>query len=212
MRVRIGTIGRTASPLHPSGKVELAGQLHDARTQGLPLEADTPVVVIGGDSFGLLVRAIQPGEEPRVENSGKSVLTFAEGMKADEVKQQALRAHERRMLRRQEFMLAGTGALVGFLVWLGAMSGHDNHHGWPLALAIAVLGGMLVAPALHAAFILIGHEFLPLMAGGAGAGAIVGAMAGVPLFGLVGGMVAAIVGAFVMPIVLLLLYSMPEWM
>ena len=80
------------------------------------------------------------------------------------------------------------------------------------ALAIALLGGVAVAPTLQGAFMVIGEEFFPIMAGGGVSGAMVGAMAAVAAFGLVGGMMAAVVGAFLMPVVLLLLYSCREWM
>jgi hypothetical protein len=212
MPIQIGAIGRTASALHPSGTVEIAGQRLDARSEGIPLGPDTPVVVIGGDSFGLLVRAVQPGEAPRIENSGQPVLTFTESMKACQEREEAERIHQRRLQRRQVLFMAGMGALVGLLVWSGAMYSHDNHEHAPLALVIALLGGVLVAPTLHGTLALFGEEFFPLMAGGGIAGAIVGAMVGVAAFGLVGAMLAAIAGAFLMPIVLFFIYSMPYWM
>jgi hypothetical protein len=72
--VRIGDRGRTISSLHPQGSVRVNGERYDARADYSHIEADSEVVVLGGDLHGLMVRKIEPGQEiGYLPNHGKTV-------------------------------------------------------------------------------------------------------------------------------------------
>ena len=57
-----GTVGRTISPLRPSGKVDIGGVNHEARSAGEWVDAGRPVIVVRTDAFNLVVRLATPEE------------------------------------------------------------------------------------------------------------------------------------------------------
>ncbi|MGF1452660.1 MAG: NfeD family protein [Opitutales bacterium] len=58
----IGAEGRTVTTLAPLGKVDIAGEIHEASSQGEMLSAETPVQVVAVEAYRLVVR-------PRAETS-----------------------------------------------------------------------------------------------------------------------------------------------
>jgi membrane-bound serine protease (ClpP class) len=55
----VGEKGQCATPLRPSGKVDIGGKRYDARAESGFLEKGSAVEVVGQERFELLVRAIE---------------------------------------------------------------------------------------------------------------------------------------------------------
>ncbi len=54
---RIGLVGRTDSPLNPTGVVEINGERIPAQSEGHWIDANTVVEVVREEAFGVVVRA-----------------------------------------------------------------------------------------------------------------------------------------------------------
>jgi hypothetical protein len=61
-RPAVGSLGRAVSKLAPSGRVEVLGATHPARTAANPIDAGRDILVTGFDPFGLLVREATPAD------------------------------------------------------------------------------------------------------------------------------------------------------
>src|SRR5687768_16746768 len=117
--IRIGDTGVAESPMHPQGVVRLFGKRYPARAEHGSLSAGDPVVVVGGDNTGLVVRVSQPGAPPNgLVRFGEPVhASYAERISeqyADaETEQAADRAERRKRFLRAS---AGVGAALAVAV------------------------------------------------------------------------------------------------
>jgi membrane-bound ClpP family serine protease len=62
MREMIGWIGRSTSPMLPSGSIEVEGQTLDAVSQGMAINANTPVKIIDVQGTRIIVRPCREEE------------------------------------------------------------------------------------------------------------------------------------------------------
>jgi hypothetical protein len=148
MDLRIGDTGRAVAPMSPSGKVEIGGVRHDARSEGMFIPAGARCVVVRADATGLVVRPVEDGQPaPRFPNHGEPIrkgeckLTPAEAAAVQEQERQQKRRESRRKLLGGLARSVGLGVVIG----LGAAV-----VGWTLGLAdhlapadLAALGGGL---------------------------------------------------------------------
>ncbi len=58
-KIAIGTIGVTISRLSPMGKVEIDGELHEAKSLDSYIEQRKRIEVVGFDNFTVIVKAIE---------------------------------------------------------------------------------------------------------------------------------------------------------
>jgi len=56
MRSLIGVIGKSVTPILPSGSIEVEGRILDAVSQGMPIEANMPVQIIDIQGTRIIVR------------------------------------------------------------------------------------------------------------------------------------------------------------
>ncbi len=68
-RQLIGKIGVTQSVMLPSGRVKIEGQLYDALSEGLPIEAGQTVAVVNLRGGSLVVRPSKAAPTPKSEGS-----------------------------------------------------------------------------------------------------------------------------------------------
>ena len=121
MPARVGDLAVAACPLYPSGRVLIGNVPYPARTSGKSIEAGGDVVVVGGDKFCLLVRAIesvQPVES--LPNFGEVILLgkeLADAASAEAHEAARQRAEEyRRDLRRLTIIGLATGLVLGLIL------------------------------------------------------------------------------------------------
>lgn len=117
--VRIGDDARAATPLRPGGTVIVRGQRHSARTRGSLIEADTELVIVGGDIYGLVVEASAGiSDRTTLTDYGRTVISsFGASVRRDAVdvarRLTAWRAARRRWVRRAGPVLGGVVAAAG---------------------------------------------------------------------------------------------------
>ena len=90
MGIRIGDGGVALSSMHPQGMVEVNGRRHHARAEHGTIAADAPIVVVGGDNLGLIVREAASAEPP------KGLPTFGEPVSSSFLEKLAAREVRRR--------------------------------------------------------------------------------------------------------------------
>lgn len=61
--VRIGATARTMGPLKPSGRVSVDGRSLEATSEGMWIDGDTLVVIVGGDTQRVVVRVASADSE-----------------------------------------------------------------------------------------------------------------------------------------------------
>jgi len=64
LRALVGKVGRTKSPMMPSGAVVIEGRTINAVTQGIPIDRDTPVRVIEVRGTHVVVGPVEEGTPP----------------------------------------------------------------------------------------------------------------------------------------------------
>ena len=205
MGIRIGDAGVALSSMHPQGMVRVNGQRHHARAEHGTIAAEAPVLIVGGDHLGLIVReAASAGPPAGLPRFGAPVSSsFLERLAArevhDEGEREALRANRRRLgLIWGSILGAVAAAAVLWIVWDSATE--EPGPTWQAAV-IVTLAGAACGAGVFAGL----HEGLARFDGGSGlviaactvlalVGGAVGAAVGVPAFGLAGGLSLAIVG------------------
>jgi len=88
MREMIGWIGRSTSPMLPSGSIEVEGQVLDAVSQGMAIDENTPIKIIDVQGTRIIVRPCREEEllaqnamyqspiaSPAADDSGENKLT-----------------------------------------------------------------------------------------------------------------------------------------
>lgn len=93
MPVTIGERGRAVTPLRPTGYVEVHGTRLEAKlapSRTVNVDSGTEVVIVGADTFGLAVRAIDDVTNPsELPGYGEPVPTPEEqGLLRDEIEKQ----------------------------------------------------------------------------------------------------------------------------
>jgi hypothetical protein len=221
MTVHVGDTGTADGSLHPQGVVRVFGKRFPARAEHGSLAAGDPVVVVGGDNNGLVVRRAEPGQPlgglPRF---GEAVHASFLDRLGDQDKRADAEQTADRTSRRSRFLraAAGVGAAAAVAVLQGVWSSVTEADGptWQ-AVVFALFGGagwgalvfLNLAEALKRfdggdGYITAACTALAL-AGGAG-----GAAVGIPAFGLVGGLSLAVVGTLTCGLILPLLMVVGE--
>lgn len=133
MSVRAGTRGATVGRLNPAGEVVVDDIRHPARAAFGALDPGTPIVVVGSNEFGLVVRPVHHGE-PEL-GPGLELSTPVERIeeRADDVSESLDEIHDE--LRNYFLVLLalpvlGGMAFGGIGYWAGDLTG-------------AVVGGLL---------------------------------------------------------------------
>ena len=102
MVLHIGDVGRTTTPLRPTGEVEIAGDRHTARIESGWLDAGAEVVVIASDSHGLIVRpALNAMAGRNIPGRGREIPSIAERDEHRERSNQSARDEQFRLDRRR---------------------------------------------------------------------------------------------------------------
>jgi hypothetical protein len=91
MREMIGWIGRSTSPMLPSGSIEVEGQTLDAVSQGMAIDANTPVKIIDVQGTRIIVR---PCREEELLAQSAVYLPAGEESTADVPSEQKLTPNE----------------------------------------------------------------------------------------------------------------------
>jgi hypothetical protein len=146
MAVHVGDRGTAVTALRPQGLVRIAGERHDARSEGGYIEAESEIVVINGDQLGLIVRRVEPGQTVKLPNHGREVFgsfgAKVEGEGAREDAKQAQWVAERKQYGfRAGAVLGMIAASVGVaLLW--PFIEEQSNMPWVVAAA-AVIGGIV---------------------------------------------------------------------
>lgn len=84
MREMIGWIGRSTSPMLPSGSIEVEGQTLDAVSQGMAIDVNTPVKIIDVQGTRIIVRPCREEEltAPSYRQNAPILLESAESASA----------------------------------------------------------------------------------------------------------------------------------
>jgi hypothetical protein len=158
MGVCVGDLGRAVTPLTPAGKVELHGERVDARAEAGYVSPGSTVVVVRGDAFGLVVRAVAPGEIVTVAGLGAEIpkpeaeMTGAEIAAADELARVERRERFKEELADGTARSAGVGAAVGLgAAMLGRWLAVDDVGGWDVVAGLAAAGAATTAGLYSAA-------------------------------------------------------------
>ena len=203
--IRIGDSGVAESPMHPQGVVRLFGKRYPARAEHGSLAAGDPVVVVGGDNTGLVVRVAQPGAPPNgLLRYGEPVhASYAERISDQHAEAESEQATDRAD-RRKRFLRAagvvGAALAVAVLQYVWGSVTEADGPTWQ-AVVFALFGGAGWGALVYWNL----AEALRRFDGGDGritaactalalAGGAAGAVAGIPTFGLVGGLSLAAVG------------------
>ncbi len=142
MSIRIGDCGQSVGPLKPSGKVLIAGVRHDARSDGDLIDPDCPVVVVGNDRFGLLVRASeQIGSLDQLPRYGEKVLLPGELSTNREKQRDEQILRDQRRTRKRALCLTILGAVVGFVLAVALMLQNWAELRWSLQSGFNLLFG-----------------------------------------------------------------------
>jgi membrane-bound ClpP family serine protease len=78
LRDMIGWIGRSTSPMLPSGSIEIEGQSFDAVSQGMSIEPNTPIKVVDVQGTRIIVRPCRAEEltaQPSLQSMRESLAT-----------------------------------------------------------------------------------------------------------------------------------------
>lgn len=129
MSASVGDRCRVTCPLRPTGVVEIDGHRRDARAVAVPIDAGAEVVIVGWDTFGVLVRPTAEVPDPaRLPGYGKPVPTAAEMAAEREVESQKAKAeeleeatHEAREVVALVGLVAAGAAGLGY--WLAGAEG-----------------------------------------------------------------------------------------
>lgn len=207
MAVRIGDIGEAISSLHPQGVVHIAGRRFQARAEHSALEPGRAVVVVGGDNGGLVVRGIDPGFSPSDmphfgDPVGSSFLErFTEKADRDESEQARIEAHRRSRGIKFSAIAGAIGATVAMFALWGRMT-EEAGPTWQ-SVVFSTFGGAALGAGVFFNLRGVmdrfdrgsGHitELCTLLAL---VGGTLGAILGIPAFGLAGGISLAIVAMF----------------
>jgi hypothetical protein len=210
--VQIGDRGRAGTPMSPQGKVEIAGDRHDARSDGRFIDAGREIIVVAADHLGLIVREIEPGQEPPfLSNAGQPARVASWHKTGAEVDRQ-LRREEALQRRKQSIehrygsrIGAGLGGLAGILTvcfgfgQAGVEAGSIQYT--HILAGVALLGAVLgfgIFWAIHSFLLGAKRDYrnmslvvLVLSL----AGAVGGALFGDAHWGLLGGAIWAFLGA-----------------
>lgn len=152
MGVCVGDLGRTVSPLTPAGKVELHGERVDARAEAGYVPPGCRVVVVRGDAFGLVVRAVADGEVVTVAGLGAEIPRLESEMTGAEIAAAAEQARVERQERFREQLADGSvrAAVIGGAVGVGAallgqwLDGADGFS-WETVGGVAATGAAATA-------------------------------------------------------------------
>ncbi|MFO0852125.1 MAG: NfeD family protein [Gemmataceae bacterium] len=195
MGVCVGDLGRAVSPLTPAGKVELHGERVDARAEAGYVPPGCRVVVVRGDAFGLVVRAVADGEVVTVAGLGAEIPRLESEMTGEEIAAAAELARAERQERFREKLADGSvrAAVIGGAVGAGAallgqwLDGADGFS-WETVGGVAATGAAATAGLYAAATAVRPPGSGPGWAGGwPGCGLVAGAagwVAGLLLGGL----------------------------
>lgn len=196
--IRIGDRGRAATLLCPSGKVSIAGEMHEGRSEGDPIDADREVIVIGGDTFGLVVREVATGATASaLKGQGRLIRTFREKLAIESAHQESEVAQEIAEERQNRNVLSGVGLALGFLFSVGVLMWQGDAGAIEafVVLGLSVSAGLGVARYVEFLEKQLGDPVFPGI--GAVLGAVFGAFVGVPLLGLIPGVLFAFAVAFI---------------
>jgi hypothetical protein len=205
MAVRIGDAGVALSSLHPQGMVRVDGKRYHARAEHGTIAPDGAVVVIGGDHLGLIVRDAGAVEVPRGLNGfGERVYSsFLERLADREVRDEGERERMRAERRKTgAYWFAAIGAVAAAAVLWIVWNHVTDEPGptWQMAVIVAAAGA-----AFGAGLFMALHEGLARFDGGSGrviaactlfalVGGVVGAVIGIPAFGVAAGLSLALIG------------------
>lgn len=146
MTVHVGDRGTAVTALRPQGLVRIAGERHDARSEGGYIEAESEIVVITGDQLGLIVRRIEPGQTVKLPNHGREVFgsfgakVEGEGRQED-AKQARWEVGRKRYGLKAGAVLGLIAASVGVaLLWPFI----EEQAGMPWVVATAAVAGGIV--------------------------------------------------------------------
>jgi hypothetical protein len=204
--IRNGAQGRTIGPLKPSGRIFVDGETVNARSEGIWIETDTNVVVIGSDSRNLIVR-------PTTEN-GPPDVTTGQMLTVEDLPETTPLHAPRAVVERINAVACGSviGCLLIPLVWLNGAALHMTAFFLPVNGAAA---GFLFQWFVKGAFDAAGprddhrpqaNAIAACVTAGAAIGAVVGLNAGFGFLGISCGLVlGALLAGFMSWLGLLLL-------
>jgi hypothetical protein len=131
LRAPVGSVGRTVADLRPSGKIDVLGVVHEARSEGLWIEAGRQVVVLRADAFGLVVREAN-GDE------AKSLAAAALQRQPPDQPSEVTSPPSRWLVVRHLVEGAALGAILGgALVWWLRTREGGSPPTWPDAAFVA---------------------------------------------------------------------------
>lgn len=214
MAFQVGDQGVTESPLYLTGAVRVKGERLMARSAYGPIEAGTPIVVIGDDLNGLVVRPLDAASAETLPDIGREVFTSSservQALEAEraEAAERDWASHVKRGTAMSAFI--GFVANVPMLLWRWPLL--EEQTNTPGLVVISLLLGSAGLGAamfrfLDAVFgeMEIGYRRLSgLAAGAAVIDSILMAGVTIPLLGLTAGIALAVLAALVSAVAVLL--------
>ncbi|MCE9561604.1 MAG: hypothetical protein K8U57_06075 [Planctomycetes bacterium] len=151
MNIRVGGVGRAVSALSPSGYVEIDGMRHSAKSEGSYIKVGSAVIVMRGDTFGLIVREIEPGKsQPAIPNVGDIIgkpehqLNSADVAEIEREQQRRDRAELRQSMKIGAAITGAFGLVFGL-----ANAAIGSHFNWAdvneSASVLLLFGGSAIA-------------------------------------------------------------------
>ena len=148
MPVHIGDRAITRTPFRPTGRVEVEGQLYDARSEREFIDANVPCLIIRGEFRNLIVRELLSDEPvPELPNMGQELIRHIFDQTAQEVAEAHKRSENERMAPWQRWTagiiaavsLGGAfGIATSTMAWLLGKLGEQGNDPRHVAL---ILGG-----------------------------------------------------------------------
>jgi len=205
-RIRIGDTGRTLTAMTPQGKITVGDFVCDARSDSFWIDPHVGVVVVHGDHLGLVVRRLEPGGAPALEQDGElTPLALWQGTppprSSGHVSAATTNSARFWSGLRESTSLGALYGLVSVYLGFGAAEIDGWWGPWLWAGGVGLCGalwGCLLFLIIHALLRDLG-EFQKLVLvtlGLALVGSTGGTVAGYSMWGLVGGLTGAVLGAF----------------
>lgn len=148
MSVHIGDRAITRTPLRPMGRVEVGGQLYDARSEREFIDANVPCLILRGEFRNLIVRPLSNDEPtPELPNMGQALPGHIFERTAGEVAEAHRRSENERMAPWQRLTAgiiaaASLGGAFGIgastMAWLLGKFGEQGSDPAHVALMLGV--------------------------------------------------------------------------
>ena len=171
MPVHVGDRAVTRTPLRPTGRIEVAGQLYDARSEREFIDAGVACIILRGEFRNLIVRPVQPEDSaPSLEKIGQPIDTHIFERTAKEVEEAHRRSENERLAPWQRWVSGlisamSLGGAFGIgsatMAWLLGKFGDQGSEPKMVALLLGLI--TLIGIVWGLFLFIIQYEILPIL-------------------------------------------------